>query len=66
MMGEPWFVFNDTLHQDLQIEPLGNVFRRNAITNYDRHNQHANRLLTDEINYETWAYPRYRRPRNEI
>jgi hypothetical protein len=53
-VGAPWFVRNDALHKDLQIEPLGNVFRRNAIATYDRLSQHTNRLLTDKVNYEIW------------
>jgi hypothetical protein len=37
---------------DLQGEPLGNIFRRNAIATYDRLSPHTNRLLTAEVNYE--------------
>jgi hypothetical protein len=35
MTGAGWFVRNDALHKDFQIEPLGNVFRCNAIAIYD-------------------------------
>ncbi|KAJ3616974.1 hypothetical protein Zmor_008900 [Zophobas morio] len=66
MMGAPWLVYKDTLHEDHQIEPLGNVFRRNSIATYEWLNQHTNRLLADETNYDILVDARYRQPRNGI
>jgi hypothetical protein len=55
-------LFEFLAHKVLQIELLGNVYRRNAIAIYDRLNSYTIRLLTDEINHEIWAGARYRRP----
>jgi hypothetical protein len=38
----PWFVTNQTLHQDLCIEEVGNVFREKAVAHHKTLSKHPN------------------------
>jgi hypothetical protein len=58
----PWFVRNDALHRDLQLDPLNIVFQHHAVVLYDRLTRHTNPLLVSELIYEPWDGARYQPP----
>jgi hypothetical protein len=63
MTGASWFVGDDALYQDLQIDPLDNVFRRNAIRHL-RSAQAAHLSISGRgAQLQTWDGVCYCRPR---